>query len=122
MPGTSSLRFATLTPENAAARKCLELLVDKQLQQDTESSSIRPVHADQFSPKSPHRAALSRYQLDLSFGNQGYGHNGAWIVGKLDPKTAASVNLPICSVRSRQLRGSLFCKILIHPQSGVLVV
>lgn len=50
MPRTSSLRFATLTPENAAARKCLELVVDKKLQQNAELYTS-PIRAVQDSPK-----------------------------------------------------------------------
>ncbi|ROW02423.1 hypothetical protein VMCG_06031 [Cytospora schulzeri] len=122
----SSLRFATLTPENAVAQKCLASLVDKQLQQSPESRINPAVTAVQASPAAPprsaHRAAQSKYQLDLSFDNRGHGYNGAWVVGKLGPRTAANVNLPICSSRSRQLRAPHVCEIFIHPQSGLLIL
>ncbi|KUI67675.1 5'-AMP-activated protein kinase catalytic subunit alpha-1 [Cytospora mali] len=121
----SSLRFATLTPENEAAQKCLASLVDKQFPHfhQNPESSINPVAAVVSAPRqSTHRAAQSKYQLNLSFHNQGHGLNGAWIIGKSGPKTAAIIDLPICSSRSRQLKAPQVCEIFIHPQSGVLIL
>ncbi|ROW13789.1 hypothetical protein VPNG_03642 [Cytospora leucostoma] len=124
----SSLCFATLTPENAAAQKCLASLVDKQLeqlQQNPESSRINPVaaavHVSSAPLQSNHRAAQSKYQLNLSFDKRGHGRGGAWTVGKLGPKSA-TIDLPMCSSRSRQIKGLHICDIFIHPESGVLML
>ncbi|KUI55296.1 hypothetical protein VP1G_02719 [Cytospora mali] len=64
---TSSLRFATLTPENEAAQKCLASLVDKQFPQfphlhQNPESSINPVAAVVPAPLQPtHRAAQGAF-------------------------------------------------------------
>lgn len=121
MSGISSLRFATLTPENKVARECLNS-ASKQLQQ-TPGASLNSVVVNDV-PESAHRATLSKYRLELSFDDQEHGRDGAWVVGKFDPKSAATrpVDLPICSARSRQLKGLRFCEIFIHQQSGALVL
>ncbi|KAF3768450.1 hypothetical protein M406DRAFT_354899, partial [Cryphonectria parasitica EP155] len=111
-------RFATLTPENKAAQKCLASLVDSQPPES-------PVHlvavAQADSPTKPtDRAAQSKYQLVLSFDARGSSLDRGWVVGKL--KQSSKINLPICSSRSRHLKGWKICKLSIHPQSGALLL
>ncbi|KAF3763557.1 kinase-like protein [Cryphonectria parasitica EP155] len=112
------LRFATLTPENKAAQKCLASLVDSQPPES-------PVHlvavAQADGPtKSTDRAARSKYQLMLSFNARGSSLDRSWLIGKLRRRGAP--DLPICSSRSRHLRGWEACKLSIHPQSGALLL
>lgn len=73
----SSGRFATLTPENAAAQKCLALLVDRDRDRELDRRSpINRVVASQTNlepASSCGRAAKSKHQLVLSFGERGGG-------------------------------------------------
>ncbi|KAF3768360.1 kinase-like protein [Cryphonectria parasitica EP155] len=108
-------RFATLTPENKEAQKCLASLIDSQPPES-------PVHlvavAQADGPTKPtDRAARSKYQLVLSFSARGSGPDHGWVVGKF-----GRVDLPICSPKSRHLRGSQICMISIHPQSGAFIL
>ncbi|KAH8745004.1 kinase-like domain-containing protein [Diaporthe sp. PMI_573] len=109
--------LATLTPENAQAQKCLESLVEKHgLSSLSTSLRINP-----NVPKHSRRSSQSRYQLVLSLDREGAGLGGPWRVGKLGPKSVG-IDLPICSIRSRQFQGTKVCKIYIHPQSHVLML
>lgn len=108
--------FATLTPENAVAQKCLASLVEKR-----GLASLPSVRLNPEISTVDDRSAQSKYQLILSFDIGGSGRDGSWVVGKLGAGSP-SIDLPICSSRSRQLHEPRICVIFIHPQSGVLML
>ncbi|KAH8743625.1 kinase-like domain-containing protein [Diaporthe sp. PMI_573] len=108
--------FATLTPENAQAQRCLASLVEQH-----GLSPLKGVRLNANATKHNHRSSQSQYQLVLSLDRKGSSLGGPWIVGKLGPKSV-DINLPICSIRSRQFQGTKVCTIYFHPQSHVLML
>ena len=114
-------RFATLTPENIVAQKCLASLVDRQ-PPESPVHLVAVAQGDGATPREPaSRAAKSKYQLVLSFDSWGSADNNGWVIGKLGGRSSV-VDLPICSSRSRHLKGSQICEISIHPQSGAFML
>lgn len=131
MPSYSAYQFATLTPENVVAQKCLALILDRNpnllpsvagtpptppttLTTQTTQINLEP-------PKSTDRAARSKYQLLLSIDQHGHASNGSWVVGKGSTKYGVP-NLQLCSPRSRHLKGPFLGKITINPHSGAFIL
>ncbi|KAL7894820.1 kinase-like protein [Trichoderma sp. TUCIM 5745] len=122
-----SLSFATLTPDSKVAQAQLASLVAKR-RQDTVVSPMDLVLANRHSnnPTSSDAHDLnsrSKYEIIFTFSRQGHGRLSAWVVGKLSSdKDEQQIDLPICSSRSRSIKGLQLFEVFIHPTSGVLTI
>ncbi|KAK1251670.1 hypothetical protein MKX07_007149 [Trichoderma sp. CBMAI-0711] len=123
----SSLSFATLTPESKVAQTHLASLVAKH-RSDAVGSRLDLVaatrHLSNASPSDAHDAASrSKYAIIFTFSRRGHGGDSEWVVGKLDSnKHEQRVDMPVCSPRSRCIKGRKLFEVFIHPKSGVLMI
>ncbi|KAL7820732.1 kinase-like protein [Trichoderma gracile] len=121
-----SLSFATLTPESKVAQTHLASLVAKH-RSDAVGSRLDLVVAarqsDTTSSGAHDAASRSKYSIIFTFGRRGHGVDSEWVVGKLDSKKHEQrVDMPICSPRSRCIKGRQLFEVFIHPKSGVLMI
>ncbi|KAL7810061.1 kinase-like protein [Trichoderma aethiopicum] len=121
-----SLSFATLTPESKVAQTHLASLV-AQRRSDAVDSRLDLVVAarpsDTISSDAHDPASQSRYSIVFTFSRRGHGGDSEWVVGKLDSnKREQRIDLPVCSPRSRCIKGRKLFEVFIHAKSGVLMI
>ncbi|KAL6853271.1 kinase-like protein [Trichoderma novae-zelandiae] len=122
-----SLCFATLTPESKVAQTHLASLVAKHRPGavDSPMDLVVPTRqlADAISSDAHDPASRSKYAAVFTLGREGHGSNLEWIVGKLDfNKHGRHIDIPVCSSRSRCIKGRKLFEVFLHPRSGVLMI
>lgn len=98
--------LAYLTPENQAAQKCLNLLGDR-------NSNLPNLVQHNHQLALSNCTAGAEYQYLFTIDNPGHGRDGSWILGKGEIRN--TVDLQLCSSRSRQVSGPVLATISIHP-------
>ncbi|KAM0248812.1 hypothetical protein ACHAQJ_009323 [Trichoderma viride] len=121
-----ALSFATLTPESKVAQTHLASLVAKH-RQDAVGSRMDLVVATRHLTNTTSNAhdldSRSKYAIIFTFSRKGHGRNSEWVVGKLDSnKREQHIDMPICSSRSRCIKGRELFEVFIHPKSGALKI
>lgn len=79
--------------------------------------------SDTISSDAHDPASQSRYSIVFTFSRRSHGGDSEWVVGKLDSnKREQRIDLPICSPRSRCIKGRKLFEVFIHAKSGVLMI
>ncbi|KAL7931189.1 kinase-like protein [Trichoderma chlorosporum] len=122
-----ALSFATLTPESKVAQAQLASLVAKHRQGAVVSPMdlvLATRHLTNRSSSDAHDPeSCSKHAIIFTLGRKGQGRDTEWVVGKLDAnKHDQQIDLPICSSRSRCIKGRALFEVFIHRKSGVLMI